>query len=382
MAWANVTREKRKFAITVLSLSLALILLNSAFSAARSFDMDAYLSGSIISDFAVAGHGIFNSALESDTSGVTANFLSEAQSRGGEISNIYYHGEAAAQVYGISETALVYFSDVFDTDYEKLSSGNYAIVSRYIFTYGDNPVNLPEVGNTLTITNDNGVTRDFEVVGLIDAYPSQISTGFRFGNSLDVIVTDNVFLDFFGEVGPMRTNINVRADSIAEYESWLASYTTNQNPDLGFVSRNTLISEFDSLATTYLMLGSSMSLILALVGVLNFVNAIAASVIARRRELAMLQSVGMTGKQLRHTLFFEGGCHAVLSLCFTLTVGAALGLMIVRVIAGQLWFFKQSFTVMPSVICAIPLLIVCVIAPLVCYKRLTRESLVQRLRVE
>ena len=125
-----------------------------------------------------------------------------------------------------------------------------------------------------------------------------------------------------------------------------------------------------------------MSFILALVGVLNFINAIAASVIARRRELAMLQSVGMTGKQLRYTLFFEGGCHAVISLCFTLTVGTALGLMIVQVIAGQVWFFKQSFTVMPSIVCVVPLLIICAVAPLVCYKRLARESLVERLRVE
>jgi hypothetical protein len=95
-----------------------------------------------------------------------------------------------------------------------------------------------------------------------------------------------------------------------------------------------------------------------------------------------VESVGMTGSQLRQTLFFEGSGHAVSSLVFTLTAGAGIGLMITRVVAGQVWFFKQNFTILPSLVCAIPLLVICAAAPLICHRRLTRESLVERLRVE
>jgi putative ABC transport system permease protein len=125
-----------------------------------------------------------------------------------------------------------------------------------------------------------------------------------------------------------------------------------------------------------------MSFILALIGVLNFINTVAASVIARRREFAVLQSVGMTGKQLRRTLFFEGACLAALTAFFTLTAGFFLGRLIVQVIAGQVWFFRESFTVAPSVYCMVPLLLICAAAPLVCYARLTKSSLVDRLRIE
>ena len=118
------------------------------------------------------------------------------------------------------------------------------------------------------------------------------------------------------------------------------------------------------------------------IGILNFVNAVVASIIARRRELAMLQSVGMTGKQLRRTLFFEGVCHTALTAVFTLTAGLGLSWLIVRVMAGQAWFFKQNLTVLPSVFSLIPLLIVCAVVPLVCYVKLNRDSLVERLRVE
>jgi len=428
MAWANVTREKRKLCVVVLSLSLSLILLNSAVSATKSFDMDAYVSGSITSDFAVADYTLFSAvASNKNTEGVTADFLREAEARGAEkISNIYYNNFAdysveypvtGPQVYGVGKKELESFSDVA---YQKLRSGNYAIVSKHVIAYGDNAVMVPEVGDKLTLTNANGFARDFEVISLMDEYPFHLSARFRYANCLDAILADDVFLDFYGEVQPMQTNIDVRAENIPGFESWLGSYTTNQhtppqssgvccshkvlvsgfipydrprgagyetlatnqNPNLSYISRETLKAEFAGLRTTYLALGGAMSFILALIGILNFINAVVASIIARSRELAMLQSVGMTGKQLHCTLFYEGVCYTALTAVFTLTAGLGIGRLIVQGIAGQVWFFRQNFTAMPSIYCAIPLFVICALVPLVCYKRLTRESLVERLRVE
>jgi len=390
MAWANVTREKRKLCVVVLSLSLSLILLNSAVSATKSFDMDAYVSGSITSDFAVADYTVFSAAASNkNTEGVTADFLREAEARGAEkISNIYYNNftdysveypVTGPQVYGVGKKELESFSDI---DYEKLRSGNYAIVSKHVIAYGDNAVMVPEVGDKLSLTNANGIIRDFQVIALVDEYPVHLSARFRFANCLDAILAANVFLDFYGDVQPMQTNINVSAENIPGFESWLGSYTSNQNTDLSYISRETLKAEFAGLRTTYLALGGAMSFVLALIGILNFINAIVASIIARRRELAMLQSVGMTGKQLRRTLFYEGVCYTALTAVFTLTAGLGICRLIVQGIAGQAWFFKQRFTAMPSIYCVIPLFVICALVPLVCYKRLIHGSLVERLRVE
>lgn len=45
-----------------------------------------------------------------------------------------------------------------------------------------------------------------------------------------------------------------------------------------------------------------MALIIGSVGILNFVNTILTSIFTRRRELATLQSVGMTGRQMMKML--------------------------------------------------------------------------------
>jgi len=417
MAWANITREKRKLIMIVLSLSLALILLNSAVSATRSFDMDVYLSGSITSDFAVADNSLFNVMSHySHDDYVSADFSDALRARGiTDIGCIYYYEnydhklpprafenfiaqteaerpyleryyswaipqieqsiqdrQLPTQVYGVGKLPLTGFYH----DYDKLASGDYALS----FGGGGHPVY--DAGDTVTLENEAGESRGFEILAVIGEYPFNLSSRFGFIPGETIVLADSTFIDFFRPQGAMQVVFNVADERLAETESWIAEYTTHETPSLGYVSRNTLASEFKDLQTTYLTMGGAMSFILALIGVLNFINAIVASIIARRKELAMLQSVGMTGKQMRSTLFYEGVCYTGLTAFFTLTVGFALGQMILQVIAGQVWFFRQSFTVAPSLYCVFPLFLICAVVPLVCYKWLVRESLVERLRVE
>ena len=47
-------------------------------------------------------------------------------------------------------------------------------------------------------------------------------------------------------------------------------------------------------------------LIIGFVGVLNFFNTVMAGIIARKNEIAVLQAIGMTGKQVKEMLIIEG----------------------------------------------------------------------------
>jgi putative ABC transport system permease protein len=389
MAIANVTRGKRKLITVMLSLSLSMILLNSVFSAVKSFDMEKYLSKEIMSDFAAADSTVFSTGVSKKLDGVTPEILQMFESIGAEISNVYCRdvhkwSENGAfptetkQIYGIGKSELEIFSEV---DYEKLRAENVCIVSKQVFGV-DPTVVIPEVGDVLTLTNENGVTEDFEVVELTEEYPHQISSRYYLGNSLTVIISDEAFRALFGETQPMQTNINVADERIAETEKLLSDYTKNIDPALSYMSRATLMAEFEGLRRTYVAIGGALSFILALIGILNFTNSQVTSIFARRRELAILQSIGLTGKQTKKMLFCEGIFHAVLTILFTLTVGLGIGYLIMQVIAGQVWFFSSSFTFAPSLYCILPLLLICAVAPLVCYNRLARESVVERLRVE
>ena len=81
----------------------------------------------------------------------------------------------------------------------------------------------------------------------------------------------------------------------------------------------------------FLMLGGALSFIVGLVGILNFFNAILTGILSRRREFAMLQSIGMTGKQLKTMLVCEGLIYALGSIVLSLLLTVLAGPLLSRV---------------------------------------------------
>ena len=63
---------------------------------------------------------------------------------------------------------------------------------------------------------------------------------------------------------------------------------------------------FQRYVSKYYMIGSFLVVILAFIGIMNFFNTTATSVISRKKELALLEVVGMTKKQISKMLVAEG----------------------------------------------------------------------------
>lgn len=52
--------------------------------------------------------------------------------------------------------------------------------------------------------------------------------------------------------------------------------------------------------------GGTLCGIMRIIGILNFFNAMMTGILARKRELAIIQAVGMTNQQVRQLLIYEG----------------------------------------------------------------------------
>ena len=65
-------------------------------------------------------------------------------------------------------------------------------------------------------------------------------------------------------------------------------------------------ASFRRFVSKYYMIGSFLVVILAFIGIMNFFNTTATSVISRKKELALLEVVGMTKKQVSKMLVTEG----------------------------------------------------------------------------
>lgn len=116
----------------------------------------------------------------------------------------------------------------------------------------------------------------------------------------------------------------------------------------------------------FLLIGSAMSLILALIGILNFINLTYTSINERRGELKTLHAVGMTNKQIKSMLATEGMIRIICTFVVVFTIGIGLNHTIVNMIAGQMLMFKYKFVVWPMLV-AIPLfLLIAYMVPQLC----------------
>ena len=104
--------------------------------------------------------------------------------------------------------------------------------------------------------------------------------------------------------GRERQPTRVIFDAKKEYEdavtSWLKEFCGGTENSLAYRTKRDYLQEFGKMKQMYSIAGGALSFILALIGVLNFVNVITTSILSRKQEFAMMESIGMTvGQQKR-----------------------------------------------------------------------------------
>ena len=94
----------------------------------------------------------------------------------------------------------------------------------------------------------------------------------------------------------------------------------------------------------------------------------------------MLQSVGMTTKQLQKMLITEGLLYTASSGLLSVALSMLASAMLANTIADSLWFFSYQFTLLPVIVTIPLLLIVGILLPILVLKSVEKQSIVDRLR--
>ena len=126
-------------------------------------------------------------------------------------------------------------------------------------------------------------------------------------------------------------------------------------------------------------IGTVIALLLLIVGVLNYVNTMASGIQNRKLTFAVMESIGMSGKQIRQMLVREGFLYAIFSILITLTVGT----IITYICFESMNYMDVPFSVpvMPLICGMLLLTAICMTAPLLSYRKLSgNRSIVERLR--
>ena len=457
MAWANLGRSRGKTFITVLSLTLAVVLLTATVTFTSGFDMDKYVSNFTASDFILADAGQFQTGGDAfyDEMAVPQEVIDAVDAQGGITGSGRVYGKTGpalefvteeyyrsmwgrwypqevldsmvafkdrtedglladrVQLYGMEPFALSYLT-VLEGDLTKLDDpdGNYiaAVYSTDDYGKADMSSHWARLGDSVTIryveeteyyNPDTGEVygpwenvpegasyadravkyRDVEyTVAALVTVPSALS--YRYYGADEFVMGAETFLRDTGTDSVMYYAFDTTEEANAAMEAFLQDYTENMNPQFDYESKATYAGEFESTRSMFLLLGGALSFIVGLVGVLNFFNAILTGITARRRELAVLQSIGMTARQLRTMLALEGLFYTVGAALLALALIVVTAPFVGPALNGMIWFFTYRFTVWPIAM-VLPLFgALGILIPVLSCRAAQRYSVVERLRQE
>ena len=314
-----------------------------------------------------------------------------------------------ANIYGMEQFCLDRLN-VFEGDISKLGKGNYiaAVYSsddygkinknshwakigdkiklRYVseFEYyntdtGEIYPSADDIPETAQFSFRPKEYRDieYEVAALVDV-PHNLS--YRYYGADQFVLDAKRFMTDSGTSEIMYYAFDVPDDAESSCEEFMSELTEKTMPELDYESKATYAAEFESFRSMFVIMGSALSFITGLVGILNFLNAVLTGIFARQREFAVLQSVGMTGKQLKKMLVYEGLFYALGAALSALLLSVIFSPLIAGLLESIFWFFSYKFTVLPIII-TVPLFAVLgVFLPLITYSFAAKRSLIERLR--
>ena len=222
-------------------------------------------------------------------------------------------------------------------------------------------------------------TVDYTVVATV-AVPYSLSYRY-FGNDQYVLGAD-AFCQGTGTSDILYYAFDTEDAATDDMEVFLADYTENVNPDLNYESTKIFVDEFNGFRNMFALLGGTLAAIIAVIGVLNVFNAILTGITARRRELAMLQSIGMTSKQLRRMLVIEGLLYNLGAVLIAALLTLAVSPLAGEAVSGLFFWFSFRPTYWPLLVAVPAFALIGALIPLAAVRFMQRRSVVERLREE
>ncbi len=417
MAMANLGRNKIRTVLVVLSISLAMVLFDTLCIFVDNMDMNSYIQDVAPSmDFTVSTPAFFTgehnrfltpSEIDEIASHIDSDHCGCAYSTLGDMTFVNADIDHPALVVGVDGGLLdevnvvegdIYpmyeegSNDIVVTEASGLNVGDKVTITfAETFNYKDpatgtvyeTPYDVPE---NVDFNNIEyivvGTDREYTVCAVMDQYPTSYAPNYAFvGNSVELIMTAEQIADITDDNYEVMCYCAdaVSSEAADKAEAYLQELCENDPGRYEYSSLETVRKEFEQFTGAVKYIGGFLSAIVGLIAVLNFINAIFTGILSRKRELALLKAVGMTGKQLKRMLMTEGLFYALMSVIFSMPFAALINLLFLK-----LDFFWSSatahITVVPILILLPVLAALGAFIPNVIYGKVKGKSIVEDLR--
>ena len=444
MALSNLSRSRKKTALVLISLSMSVVLLCVVLTGVGSFRVDAYLEQRLLGDVLLASTNIIGNGavrvvdyeldkeyveLADSQPGVTAKnelwqtygqtdlfmddkalnryqkYQDEGKLRqdgwGMEIiHNARERRQLETRIYAYDEAVLPKLKVLKgELDLQKFAQGGYVLLTDIIgdHTAGASVYEPGEKLKVLEVSEDSDFieTKDengnstggywenlketeYEVMAIVEI-PASMTDQTSPVNGVQAVlpkqdVQNSLYSWCFG------ISYEVEEEYLEQFTQAVKDYSENVNKNMGYLTKDSLEEGFQTMIGSIRMIGIALSAVIALIGVLNFINSVVTGILARKHEFAVLCSIGMTEQQLKRMILEESLYYVLISGIISVVLGTALSRVILLALNNVIMFFTYRPNFLAFAIMIPLFLVLAVLVPHLAYNRMKKESIVERLR--
>ena len=239
--------------------------------------------------------------------------------------------------------------------------------------------NQDVVGETVTCADykDRERSRSFEIAGLTDVTDYNALASYP----PIMIVSDSVVKNFAKAPVIFKIGITYKEEFDESTEMAVLAMADGipRAKDYSYESKIDLMKTVEKAQGNMMEAGISMVLILAFIGMMNYLNTAIGNIQNRRVELSILESIGMTGKQMGRMLVTEGLLYAAGAWFVTMTAGLWAAYRLYQSMNYNGAAFKVPM--LPMLAAFVLTVAVCVSVPIATYRRMEkRNSIAERIK--
>ncbi|NMW85757.1 ABC transporter permease [Peptoniphilus sp. AGMB00490] len=400
LARRQVFSNKFRFISIVLSISLSAVILNSVLTYTGNIDLEKGISDVIATDYNIASPKYFRYMYSGSEDSIKDNFIDEIENQKGFKAGgaLYYYGyeydyqdikiednKVAPILLGIDDYLInkqKFIDGEFDKD--KWQTGNYIIIGEY----GDKKSAF-KAGDKIKINVKNKI-KEVQVMGKVEY---NFSIGLRYFPVIKEDVNDessptlgleyiymkpNEYKELTGDKSIMSYGFDVKDSEKENFDNLLKTF--ENEPDFSYDSRDLQIKSTMEFKSLIEFAGYSLSIVLFLISVLNFINVIATEILKNMVNLSILEAIGMTKKNIKKYLVKKNLIYSFCGLIFSFLIMLLVNKFILVDFMAQTKWTSYKFVIMPLILVNIINIIIGIIFTGKFYERHSKNNLIDRIR--
>ncbi len=400
LARRQVFSNKFRFVSIVLSISLSAVILNSVLTYTGNIDLEKGVSDVIATDYNIASPKYFRYMYSGSEDGINEKFIDEIENHKG------YKGGGALYYYGYEHTypdikiedhriaPILFGIDEFlinkqkitegDFDKDKWQTGNYVMLGEY----GDKKSAF-KTGDKIKINVKNKV-KEVQVMGKVEY---NFSNGLRYFPVIKEDVNDessptlgleyiymnpNEYKKLTGDKSIMSYGFDVEKSEKENFDKLLKSF--ENEPGFSYDSRDLQIKSTMEFKNLIEFAGYSLSIVLFLISVLNFINVIATEILRNMVNLSILEAIGMTKKNIKIYLVKKNLIYSFCGLVCSFIIMLLVDQYILIDFMEQTKWTSFRFVIRPLILVNFANIIIGIIFTCKFYEKHSQNSLVGRIK--